>query len=108
MGDIPSVENMVSTVILSPKNFEDLAVGQTFTIQLNVANINLGAFTNATSTYYSGPAQLAGNGRIIGHTHVTVQDTGNSLDPQTPLDAKQFVFFKGINDAGNGQGGVQT
>ncbi|KAK0729915.1 hypothetical protein B0H67DRAFT_476406 [Lasiosphaeris hirsuta] len=108
MGKIPSVDKMVSTVILNPKNGDNLDVGTTFTIQLNVANVQLGAFTNATSTYYSAPQDLNGGGTIIGHTHVTVQDTGNSLNPQQPLDAKQFVFFKGINDAGNGQGLLST
>jgi len=107
MGEIPSVDNMVSTVILNPKNLDDLAEGQTFTIQLSVANMNLGSFTNAVNTYYTGPQEVAG-GKITGHTHVTVQDTGNSLNPTQPLDAKQFVFFKGINDAGNGQGLLST
>lgn len=41
---------------------------------------------------------------VIGHTHVTVQDMGSSLNPTGALDATQFAFFKGINDAGNGQG----
>src|ERR1044071_8680501 len=97
MGDIPSVDRMVSTVILNPKNGDNLDAGQTFTIQVNIAN----------STYYSAPQALQG-GQIVGHTHVTVQDTGNSLNPTQPLDAKQFVFFKGINDAGNGQGLLST
>lgn len=29
---------------------------------------------------------------------------GSSLNPKGPLDPTQFAFFKGINDAGNGQG----
>lgn len=41
---------------------------------------------------------------MIGHTHVTVQDLGSSLNPTKALDATQFAFFKGINDAGNGNG----
>ncbi|CAP67810.1 uncharacterized protein PODANS_1_16920 [Podospora anserina S mat+] len=104
MGEIPSANRMVSTVILNPKNGDDLEPLTTFQIQVNVANMQLGAFTNATSTYYSAPQTLNGGGQIIGHTHVTVQDTGNTLNPTQPLDATVFAFFKGINDAGNGNG----
>ncbi len=108
MGKIPAVNRMVSTVILNPKNGDDLTPLTTFNIQVNVANMQLGSFTNATSTYYAAPQDLNGAGNIIGHTHVTVQDTGNTMNPTQPLDATQFAFFKGINDAGNGQGLLTT
>ncbi|CCC08033.1 unnamed protein product [Sordaria macrospora k-hell] len=108
MGKIPSTDRMVSTVVLFPKNNDNIAADQTFTIQVKLNNIALGSFTNATSTYYSAPQDLDGTGRVIGHTHVTVQDTGNTLNPTEPLDARQFVFFKGINDAGNGAGTLST
>ncbi|TQS32034.1 hypothetical protein Golomagni_07664, partial [Golovinomyces magnicellulatus] len=104
MGNIPSVDKMVSSVFVSPQNGDDVAAGQTFNIQVQMINFQAGSFTNATSTYYSAPQDLNGSGNIIGHTHVTVQDTGNSLNPTQPLDPTQFAFFKGINDAGNGQG----
>ncbi|KAK1758593.1 hypothetical protein QBC47DRAFT_145810 [Echria macrotheca] len=108
MGKIPSVDNMVSTVILFPKNNQVLTPNQDFNISLQIQGLTAGSFTNATSTYYSAPQDVGGDGKIIGHTHVTVQDTGKSLDPTTPLDPKQFVFFKGINDAGNGRGLLQA
>ncbi|KAK4229895.1 hypothetical protein QBC38DRAFT_67300 [Podospora fimiseda] len=108
MGEIPGVGNMVSTVITSPTNFQDLPALTTFDITVNVRNMQLGAFTNATSTYYSAPQKLNGGGQIIGHTHVTVQNTGNTLNPTQPLDATQFAFFKGINDAGNGNGALSA
>lgn len=66
-------------------------------------NFVAGSFTNAQLTYYSAPQALQG-GKIVGHTHVTVQDMGPNLNPKQPLDATKFVFFKGINDAGNGNG----
>ena len=53
---------------------------------------------------YSAPQKLSNSGNIIGHTHVTVQSLGNSITPTTPPDPQKFVFFKGINDAGNGNG----
>jgi hypothetical protein len=65
-------------------------------------DLTAGSFTNAAATYYNAPQNLAGNGQIIGHTHVTVQDLGNSLEPSQPPDPVQFAFFKGISDAGNG------
>ncbi|KAI0542727.1 hypothetical protein GGR58DRAFT_168544 [Xylaria digitata] len=104
MGDIPAKTNMVSSVFVNPQNGDDIEANQDFQIQIQVANFAPGTFTNADTTYYTAPQGLDGSGNIIGHTHVTVQDLGGSLNPTTPLDATQFAFFKGINDAGNGQG----
>ncbi|KAI3340908.1 hypothetical protein F4824DRAFT_496510 [Ustulina deusta] len=104
MGNIPAKTNMVSSVFVNPQNGDDIEANQDFKIQIQVANFAPGTFTNAARTYYTAPQDLDGSGNIIGHTHVTVQDLGNSLNPTTPLDATQFAFFKGINDAGNGQG----
>lgn len=108
MGDIPATANMVSTVIVSPKTLDNIAALTTFNVSVNIANMALGSFTNATSTYYTAPQQLDGQGRIIGHTHITVQDVGADINPVTPLDGEKFVFFKGINDAGNGKGLLTT
>lgn len=108
MGDIPSQQNMVGTVITNPKHNDNIAADTTFDITLSVSNMQLGSFTNATSTYYAAPQRLNGQGKIIGHTHVTVQDMGGSLNPGRPLPSDQFVFFKGINDAGDGRGNVKA
>jgi hypothetical protein len=104
MGDIPAKNKMTSSIIIFPEqNGTPIQSDTTFDIQVQVANLIAGSFTNADATYYSAPQQLQG-GVVVGHTHVTVQDLGNSLNPKQPLDATQFAFFKGINDAGNGQG----
>src|SRR4051794_13107764 len=108
MGKIPATTKMVSSVITNPKNLDTIAADTTFNVQVNVANMQLGAFTNATSTYYSAPQDLNGQGQIIGHTHVPVQNVGNSFDFTTPLDPTKFAFFKGINDDGNGNGQLQA
>ncbi|OAA61679.1 hypothetical protein SPI_04538 [Niveomyces insectorum RCEF 264] len=108
MGKIPAKTNMVSTVILNPKLNDELPANTDFNITLTVAHLNLGSFTNATSTYYAAPQDLGGNGNVVGHTHVTVEFVGDSFQFTTPLDPTQFVFFKGINDAGNGAGTVTT
>jgi hypothetical protein len=104
MGDIPAKANMVSSIITYPTTGgQAIASDTTFNITVQTANIAAGSFTNADSTYYAAPQFLA-NGIIVGHTHVTVQDLGSSLNPSAALDATQFAFFKGINDAGNGKG----
>ncbi|KAK1248822.1 hypothetical protein MKX08_007042 [Trichoderma sp. CBMAI-0020] len=104
MGNIPSVNNMVSSLFVNPQNGDNIASSQTFDIQVQMINFAPGSFTNATNTYYSAPQDVDGNGNIIGHTHVTVQNMGDSQTPSQPLDPQSFVFFKGINDAGNGNG----
>lgn len=105
MGDIPAKANMVSSVITFPvQGSADIESETTFNITVQMSNIAAGTFTNADANYYSAPQQLSANGLVIGHTHVTVQDLGVTLNPTVPLDATQFAFFKGINDAGNGQG----
>jgi hypothetical protein len=103
MGDIPAKTNMVSSIILNPQNGDEIPSDTTFNITVQVSNLVAGSFTDADTTYYAGPQFLQG-GNIVGHTHVTVQDLGKNLNPQVPPDPTQFAFFKGINDAGNGEG----
>jgi hypothetical protein len=104
MGDIPAKTAMVSSIITFPlAGSATIESDTTFNITVQMSNIVAGSFTNPDATYYAAPQQLSG-GLVIGHTHVTVQDMGASLNPTTPLDATQFAFFKGINNAGNGKG----
>ncbi|MCJ1486071.1 Pathogenicity cluster 5 protein d [Schaereria dolodes] len=103
MGDIPASTNMISTIIVSPQPGQNLDANVDFNVTIQMANIVAGSFTNAEFTYYAAPQQLQG-GSIVGHSHITIQTMGNSLTPTTPLDASTFVFFKGLNDAGNGKG----
>lgn len=83
MGDIPSTANMVSAIIITPTPGEDIAPNTAFTVQVQVTNLNLGSFTNAATTYYATPQALNG-GKIVGHSHITIQSLGNSLTPTTP------------------------
>lgn len=71
MGEIPSFDNMVSAIITSPQNVEDLEPDTAFDIKLQVNNLNAGAFTNPDITYYTAPQRLEG-GKIIGHVHVSI------------------------------------
>jgi hypothetical protein len=104
MGKIPSTNNMISAIIISPKPGENLPAGKTFTVSVQTKGPTAGSFTNAAATYYAAPQDLAKNGQIIGHTHLTIQDLGSSLAPTTAPDPVSFAFFKGVNDAGNGSG----
>jgi phosphate/sulfate permease len=104
MGDIPAKTSMVSSMITNPlPGSANIQSDVTFNITVQMSNLVAGSFTNADATYYSAPQALSG-GKVVGHTHVVVQDMGKSLNPTEALDATQFAFFKGINDAGNGKG----
>ncbi|PQE32911.1 ribosomal s17 protein [Rutstroemia sp. NJR-2017a WRK4] len=104
MGQLPAKDKMMSSIITFPlAGSATIQSDTTFNITVQMSNIVAGSFTNADSTYFAAPQALQG-GVVVGHTHVTVQDMGKSLNPTTALDPTQFAFFKGINDAGNGKG----
>ena len=107
MGDIPSSGNMISTIITNPGPGDTIAANQDFDVNVQIANLVAGSFTNPDSTYYAAPQALQG-GKVVGHTHVTIQSLGNNIATTTPPDAGTFAFFKGINDAGNGNGGLSA
>lgn len=102
MGRIPAKSRMISTIITSPKNAAVIAPNTPITFSARISNLAPGSFTNPALTYYAAPQNLDNAGRIIGHTHVTVQKI--DLNSENPPDPEVFQFFKGINDAGNGQG----
>jgi|SRR5271168_4185475 len=107
MGQIPSSDNMISTIITNPQPGDTLPANTNFTVTMQVTNLDAGTFTNPNTTYYAAP-QTLNNGNIVGHTHITIQSLGNSLSTTTPPDPKTFMFFKGVNNAGNGQGGLSA
>jgi transcription initiation factor TFIID subunit 15 len=104
MGKIPSVQNMITAMIVEPQIGQTVNANTNFTVRVQTQGLDAGSFTNPTLTYYSAPQNINGNGDIIGHCHITIQDLGGSLNPQNAPDPTKFSFFKGINDAGNGQG----
>ncbi|KAF2853785.1 hypothetical protein T440DRAFT_443563 [Plenodomus tracheiphilus IPT5] len=103
MGDIPASNKMISAVFTNPKNGDKIAPDTPITFSVKIDNLVAGTFTNPDNTYYAAPQALEG-GLVVGHTHVSVQDLGGQENPTEPLDAETFAFFKGINDAGDGQG----
>ena len=96
---------MISTIITNPGPGDSIAANQDFNVNVQIANLVAGSFTNPDSTYYAAPQALKG-GKIVGHTHVTIQSLGNDLKTASPPDPATFAFFKGINDAGDGNGGL--
>ncbi|KAK8178541.1 hypothetical protein BC567DRAFT_161118, partial [Phyllosticta citribraziliensis] len=104
MGKIPAQSQMVSAIIVNPKPGEDIEANQAFDIKVQTSNLKAGAFTNPQTTYYAAPQDLDGGGDVIGHAHVVIQDMGGTMTPSNTLDASKFAFFKGIDDAGNGDG----
>ena len=103
MGNIPAVENMISALITNPQAGSQISSDTTFDIMVQTTHLTAGNFVNPTTNYYTAPQDLDNNGDIIGHCHVTVQDIG-SMDSTTPPDPSTFAFFKGIDDAGDGNG----
>jgi len=107
MGDIPSSGNMISAIITNPQPGSTIPANQAFNVNVQISNLVAGSFTNPQSTYYAAPQALQG-GKIVGHTHVTIQSLGNDIATTTPPDPGTFAFFKGINDAGDGNGGLSA
>ena len=103
MGKIPAQTNMITAVITSPKVGVKIPADTTFDVEVQTEHLNAGFFTNPTTNYYTAPQDLDGNGDIIGHCHVTIQDIGD-MQTTAPPDPTTYAFFKGIDDAGNGQG----
>ncbi|KAI8456655.1 hypothetical protein BY996DRAFT_4579351, partial [Phakopsora pachyrhizi] len=93
IGQLPAKTKMTSVKIISPKPKTKLEAKVDFQIEIAVRNIEVGFFTPPKTTYYLSPQQLNGDGLIKGHVHVVIQATDES---DTPLDAQNFAFFKGI------------
>lgn len=98
IGVIPSVDNMPSAKFVFPKNFGTIKARQSFTIEMNIKNIDTGFFVNAQANYFAAPQQLNKGGQVKGHSHVVVEKL-ESLDQTKPTNPKTFNFFKGLNNA---------
>jgi hypothetical protein len=101
MGLIPSTSNMPSCKFTFPQNGGTIASNTAFTISLAITGMETGNFVNAQQNYFAAPQQLNGQGQIIGHSHVVVEQL-SSLTQDTPTDPTKFAFFKGLNAAASG------
>jgi len=105
MGEIPSKNKMVSTVIRFPKNNEVIKENTPFTIRTKTINLQAGFFDDPATQYYIFPQTLNDDGIIQGHSHVTVQKIDDENEPPNP---EIFAFFKGLNDPADGNGELTT
>jgi len=94
MGEIPTIDNMISTLIQFPANNEVIRENKPFTIRVAVNNLVTGFFDDPATQYYLFPQTLNKAGKIQGHSHVTVQKLNGKGVP----DPKVFAFFKGLNE----------
>jgi hypothetical protein len=96
LGLLPSVNRMMSTLIIEPAYGATLDATRDNIVVLNTRNLDSGFFNDPNRDYYLIPSTLSADERIIqGHQHVTVEALGNG---QNPLDPRRFAFFKGVND----------
>ncbi|KAF9527727.1 hypothetical protein CPB83DRAFT_855530 [Crepidotus variabilis] len=101
IGAIPSVDNIPSSKFESPLNFDTIKAGQSFTVVMNIKNMETGFFVNAQANYFGAPQQLNGQGQVKGHSHIVIEKL-DSLKQTTPTNPKVFAFFKGLNSAAQG------
>jgi len=96
LGSIPNINNMPSTIILNPKNNDNICIGTDFTVKIKTINMDFGFFDDPSSLYYLSPQNLNENGIIKGHSHVAIQKLNFDEVPE----ARDPVFFKGLNGVG--------
>ncbi|KAI8813957.1 hypothetical protein BJ742DRAFT_385962 [Cladochytrium replicatum] len=101
MGALPTVDNMPSQLIVEPENAAVVDRTRNITVKIKFRNFAPGFFDNPNAGYYIVPQTLNENGFVEGHTHITVQDLGDS---GSAPDAKAFSFFVGVNAPANSEG----
>ncbi|KAJ3120990.1 hypothetical protein HK098_004079 [Nowakowskiella sp. JEL0407] len=94
-GSIPSVDKMVSTLIIQPDDGATIDAAKDNTVTIAMNNLQTGFFDDPQKQYYLFPQTLNDQGIIQGHQHITVQ----KMNGKNVLDAKIFAFFKGLNAA---------
>ena len=107
MGRIPAVENMISTVITYPEFGGEVVANTTFNVSIQTSHLRAGFLANPTANYYTAPQELDENGDVIGHCHVTIQQIDDIKSAKPPSPSK-VAFFLGVNDPGDGKGGLRA
>ncbi|KAL2123766.1 hypothetical protein VTJ04DRAFT_131 [Mycothermus thermophilus] len=97
MGRIPSVNNMISSIITYPQPGDIVPPHKTFNVTVQTRHLRAGYLVNPSVSYYTAPQDLDENGDIIGHSHISVQEIG-SLRTLQPPDPTRFAYFKGIDE----------
>ncbi|KAK1829340.1 hypothetical protein QBC39DRAFT_134713 [Podospora conica] len=99
MGKIPAATKMISALITRPQPGDRLVANTTFEILVQTRNLHAGIQTNPAASYYTGPQDVDEEGYVMGHCHVVIEELG-SLRTLVAPDPLEFVFFRGLNDAG--------
>jgi hypothetical protein len=102
-GRIIAKDKIPSAKFVFPTNFGTIPANQQFTAKLKLKNLVAGSFTNANLNYYAAPAEVDGNGVLIGHSHLVIEKI-NGLGDTEPADPTTFAFFKGLNAALDNEG----
>lgn len=109
MGEVPSSNDMPTVSITQPSMCDNVEIGKPLEIVAKYRNIELGSFTNSTTTYNSAPARLNEQGQLIGHSHFTCQRLGaDTFNPAEPPNSKDPAFFKGVEKPGKTENGTTT
>ncbi|CAG8801055.1 7445_t:CDS:1, partial [Racocetra persica] len=96
-GQIPSVEHMVSALIINPTYGQKIEANTPFTIEVKVKNLETGFSSEQTTEFYTSPQELNDEGIIKGHSHIVIQ----KLNDEEVPDATTFAYFQGLNDEAN-------
>jgi len=107
MGRIPATTNMISSIITYPQPGDRLKPNTTFTVSIQTRHLRAGYLVNPTTNYYTAPQDLDENGDVIGHCHISIQNIGSLRTLAVP-DPTTFAYFKGVDDEGDGKGGLQA
>jgi hypothetical protein len=107
MGRIPATTNMISSIITYPQPGDRVKPNTTFNVTIQTSHLRAGFLVNPASSYYTAPQDLDENGDIIGHCHISIQKIGSLRTTVVP-DPTQFAYFKGVDDEGDGNGGLQA
>nr|XP_019048829.1 hypothetical protein I302_02605 [Kwoniella bestiolae CBS 10118]OCF27759.1 hypothetical protein I302_02605 [Kwoniella bestiolae CBS 10118] len=94
IGQIPSTQNMISTMFVSPAYA--IASMRKMNNDLTTNCVMLGSFVNAQKNYYAAPQQIDGSGQVVGHAHIVLQPM-QAIDDTSVLDPNTFTFFKGMD-----------
>ncbi|KAJ6616480.1 hypothetical protein B0H10DRAFT_1396726 [Mycena sp. CBHHK59/15] len=98
IGLIPPSSKMPAAKFIVPPNGGTVAANQNLTIQMNLANLEAGHFTNADTSYFAAPQTLNPQGIIVGHTHFVIEPL-KSLGQTELTDPTHFLLFQGVNTA---------
>ncbi|EKM52607.1 uncharacterized protein PHACADRAFT_261147 [Phanerochaete carnosa HHB-10118-sp] len=102
IGVVAATTNMPSAKFVFPTNLATLKANTSFTVQMNINNLDTGNFVNPDTNFLAAPQAVNTQGDIIGHSHIVIEAI-DSLTSTTPTNPTAFAFFVGLNaPAANG------